>query len=85
LIWARGRRFLAGVLLIIPGPFSDVIALLLLLWPRPKLASVDANRSGPGHSGPATPGPDQYGRSKQGNKESNKEGNVIEGDFRRED
>ncbi len=38
LLWASGRRFLAGVLLIVPGPFSDFIALPLLLWPRPKLA-----------------------------------------------
>ena len=37
LLWASGRRFLAGVLLIIPGPFSDFIAVLLLLWPSPKL------------------------------------------------
>jgi len=77
LIWASGRRFLAGVLLIVPGPFSDIIALLLLLWPQPKLAPVDPNRPGPDRPGPSGSGPDQYGRSKQGE--------VIEGDFRRED
>lgn len=32
-IWAGGRRLLAGVLLILPGAGSDVLALLLLLWP----------------------------------------------------
>lgn len=32
---ASGRRFLAGVLLILPGLGSDLIALLLLLWPSP--------------------------------------------------
>ncbi len=35
LIWATGRRFLGGALLILPGPFSDLIALPLLLWPSP--------------------------------------------------
>lgn len=65
LLWASGRRFLAGVLLIIPGPFSDFIALLLLLWPGAKLARVmpvQPERSSPGSTG-----------------------DVIEGDFRRED
>lgn len=36
-VWATGRRFLAGALLIVPGVISDVLALLLLLWPGPKL------------------------------------------------
>lgn len=65
LLWASGRRFLAGVLLIIPGPFSDFIAVLLLLWPGAKLARVapvQPQRASPGASG-----------------------DVIEGDFRRED
>lgn len=35
LIWATGRRFMAGVLLILPGPVSDFMALILLLWPSP--------------------------------------------------
>jgi UPF0716 protein FxsA len=65
LLWASGRRFLAGVLLIIPGPFSDCIAVLLLLWPTPKLA-------------PAEPAPRQS--APPGSR-----GDVIEGDFRRED
>jgi UPF0716 protein FxsA len=64
-LWASGRRFLAGVLLIIPGPFSDAIAVLLLLWPGPKLNSVD------------TPRPESASAGSKGN--------VIEGDFRRED
>ena len=34
-IWATGRRFLAGLLLILPGAGSDILALLLLLWPSP--------------------------------------------------
>lgn len=45
LIWASGRRFLAGVLLIIPGPFSDFVALVLLLWPSRKGVSVKPTRS----------------------------------------
>lgn len=32
-LWRTGRRLLAGLLLILPGFFSDVIALVLLLWP----------------------------------------------------
>ena len=36
-LWVTGRRFLAGVLLILPGAISDLIALVLLLWPGPKL------------------------------------------------
>ena len=32
-IWASGRRLLAGILLILPGAGSDLLALLLLLWP----------------------------------------------------
>ena len=70
LLWASGRRFLAGVLLIIPGPFSDFIALLLLLWPAsrsPRAAPVQPERSSPGSTGDVI------------------EGEVIEGDYRRED
>lgn len=33
-LWESGRRMLAGVLLILPGAISDVIAVLLLLWPN---------------------------------------------------
>lgn len=36
LVWAAGRRFMAGALLILPGPASDLVALALLLWPSPK-------------------------------------------------
>jgi UPF0716 protein FxsA len=32
-VWASGRRLLAGVLLVLPGIGSDLLALLLLLWP----------------------------------------------------
>jgi UPF0716 protein FxsA len=35
-LWVTGRRFLAGVLLILPGALSDLIALILLIWPSPK-------------------------------------------------
>jgi UPF0716 family protein affecting phage T7 exclusion len=34
-LWATGRRFLAGALLILPGAAGDLIALALLLWPAP--------------------------------------------------
>ncbi len=33
-IWDSGRTLLAGVLLIFPGVFSDVVALVLLLLPN---------------------------------------------------
>lgn len=36
ILWSTGRRFLAGVLLILPGAISDLIALVLLLWPTAK-------------------------------------------------
>lgn len=36
-IFASGRILLAGLLLILPGLISDALALLLLLWPRPRL------------------------------------------------
>ena len=32
-LWESGRTLLAAVLLIFPGVLSDVIALVLLLWP----------------------------------------------------
>jgi UPF0716 family protein affecting phage T7 exclusion len=48
-IWAGGRRLLAGVLLILPGAGSDLLALLLLLWPTRREALPDAaKRDEPG-------------------------------------
>jgi len=38
-IWASGRRLLAGMLLILPGAGSDLLALLLLLWPTARAPS----------------------------------------------
>lgn len=46
MLWATGRRFLAGVLLILPGALSDLIALVLLLWPSPP--APPAGRRPPG-------------------------------------
>lgn len=47
---ASGLRFLAGLLLIFPGPISDVLALFLLLWagfrPPAAAAPAGATRSG---------------------------------------
>lgn len=45
-LWQSGRTLLAGVLLILPGMISDVLALLLLLWgawraPRPVAGPAD--------------------------------------------
>jgi UPF0716 protein FxsA len=76
LLWASGRRFLAGVLLMLPGPFSDLIALPLLLWPGPKLPPPATEPNGPNdQNGPTTSGPKPRGAP----------GDVIEGEFRRED
>ena len=36
-IWTTGKRFLAGVLLILPGAIGDLVALVLLLWPAPRI------------------------------------------------
>lgn len=71
LLWASGRRFLAGVLLILPGPFSDLIALPLLLWPSPKLMPPPAAEAG--------------GAARSETKPRGVPGDVIEGEFRRED
>jgi UPF0716 protein FxsA len=42
------RTVVAGLLLIFPGVISDLIALTLLLWPGPRMATepVSARRSG---------------------------------------
>ncbi len=42
-IWASGRRLLAGVLLILPGAGSDVLAILLLLWPTRRAPAQPAS------------------------------------------
>jgi UPF0716 protein FxsA len=65
-IWASGRRLMAGVLLILPGAGSDILALLLLLWPTARA---------PSGMPPPSPPPNAPHR----------EGDVIEGEFRRED
>lgn len=36
ILWMTGRRFLAGALLVFPGIVSDLMALVLLLWPGAK-------------------------------------------------
>jgi UPF0716 protein FxsA len=50
-IWASGRRLLAGILLILPGAGSDLLALVLLLWPTSRAPSpippAKAARGGP--------------------------------------
>lgn len=79
-MWRTGRRFLAGMLLIFPGPITDVLALLLLLTaglPRAgrQGAGVDQEAGfGTGHAPPGSRRPG--GRT---------DGDVIEGQFRRED
>jgi UPF0716 protein FxsA len=72
-LWVSGRRFLAGVLLILPGIISDVLALILLLWPVPDLPPADA--AAQGARGPQA----GMGRPGPGNE---REGDVIEGEYK---
>lgn len=51
MLWATGRRFLAGILLILPGAISDLIALVLLLWPSPPVPQPQHNQGRPGADG----------------------------------
>jgi UPF0716 protein FxsA len=67
LILASGRRIVAGILFIIPGPFSDALALLLLLWPSSKRRMKAYRPQG------------------EGRKIEAREGDIIEGKYRRED
>ena len=39
-IFASGRILLAGLLFIFPGVVSDGLALLLLIWPRPRVPAA---------------------------------------------
>jgi UPF0716 protein FxsA len=48
IIWTTGRRFLAGALLILPGAIGDLVALVLLLWPAPR---IPAARRAPAEDG----------------------------------
>lgn len=77
-MWRTGRRFLAGLLLIFPGPVTDVLAVLLLLTaglPRKQVPDFPGGYGpGPGH-GPRPP-PRRNRQDREG---------VIEGEFRRED
>jgi UPF0716 protein FxsA len=41
------RTVLAGLFLIFPGVISDVIALMLLLWPGPRVVSEAVRRPAP--------------------------------------
>ncbi len=72
-LWVSGRRFLAGVLLILPGLGSDIVALILLLWPVPDLPPAGSMTQGPW---PPTvePGP-----------QPSREGDVIEGEYKKMD
>lgn len=78
-LWRTGRRFLAGLLLIFPGFFSDAVALLLLLSAGLPQAPAPAARQNPA-SGPS-PGQPRGARSGPGGRDDG----VIEGEFRRED
>jgi UPF0716 protein FxsA len=42
-LFVTARRFLAGVLLILPGFISDAVALVLLLWPSHPAPKIPEN------------------------------------------
>jgi UPF0716 protein FxsA len=71
-----GLRFMAGVLLIFPGFISDALALLLLLWslahPAPAMQHWAANDASHDEGVVRDDGP-------------KRQGDVIDGDFRRMD
>jgi UPF0716 protein FxsA len=75
-MWRVGRRFLAGLLLILPGFISDALALLLLLSAGlPRAAGPARTQAyGPAHPPPRPP-----------RQEDRRDDDVIEGEFRRED
>jgi len=80
-MWAAGRRFLAGVLLIFPGPISDVLAVILLLTAGLPRAATPATAGWGGNGGDAG----DYRPQRPQQKPDRGEGDVIEGEFRRED
>jgi UPF0716 protein FxsA len=67
------RTVIAGLLLIFPGFVSDLMALLILLIPIREPALVRASQASASSSG-----------GTRGFRRSMPDGNVIEGDFRRE-
>ena len=77
-MWAAGRRFLAGLLLIFPGFITDGVALLLLLTAGLPRATGPV----PGGRHEAGPRYTTHGAHRPGGRP---EDDVIEGEFRRED
>ncbi|MEW5771625.1 MAG: FxsA family protein [Pseudomonadota bacterium] len=80
-MWRAGRHVLAGMLLIFPGAISDVLALLLLLGAGlPRLPAATR------HGGQADAGSAEMGRGVHRDHAAQRgAGDVIEGEFRRED
>ena len=84
LIWASGRRFLAGLLLILPGAASDLIAILLLLWPSSRVSPGSSQKPiDPVDPFETRTNPPGYSAPRPDSRRS--EGEVIEGEFKRED
>ena len=46
-LWESGRRVFAALLLIFPGMLSDIVALVLLLWPSPPRPRGPRRQPGP--------------------------------------
>ena len=85
-LWTVGRRFIAGVLLIMPGFISDAIALVLLLTAGLPRAVAPASRPMPEQDFRQNAGARPDARNDgRGNGKGDVRGDVIEGEFRRED
>lgn len=84
-LFGSARNIIAGILLIIPGVISDMIAVILLLMPvqQPVLGTKDFADDFDGPVGFDRP----RGFNKRDTNRSNKAANddIIEGEFKRED
>jgi UPF0716 protein FxsA len=75
ILFGSAKNMIAGILLIIPGVISDVLAVILLLIPSPKPVSFEQDSvNGFGQTA---------GKKSRAGKAANDD--VIEGEFRRED
>jgi UPF0716 protein FxsA len=74
-LFGSAKNLIAGVLLIIPGILSDVLAVILLLIPSAKPMFTQPMPGGATY--------DNHGAGSTGTKAANDD--VIEGEFRRED
>jgi UPF0716 protein FxsA len=75
ILFGSAKNMIAGILLIIPGVISDILAVILLLIPSPKPVSFEQD--------PANGFGQTAGKKSRARRAANDD--VIEGEFRRED